>query len=132
MGNFSKQKGKRGENEFSAWLAQALGHGEAADPAAAPRAQVQAHGADCLCVSGLAIEVKRCETLRIAAWWAQAAVQADALGLVPVLAYRQNRKAWRFLLPAALLSIGLEGTIELDAGTFRQWLLHWVKGYPLA
>jgi hypothetical protein len=136
MSNMSKQKGKRGEVEFNQLIDSLLGllpFEEAAlrglpatDPALMPRADVQGHGADNLRVSGLAIEIKRQEILQVDKWWAQACRQADNLGLVPVLAYRQNRKQWTVCVPAYLLVIGLHGYITLTEEVFSQWFLHWV------
>ena len=51
-------------------------------------------GADCLCVRGWAIEVKRQEALSRPAWWRQAVVQAERAGQEPMLLYRRSREAW--------------------------------------
>ena len=51
------------------------------------------HGLPCI-----SVEVKRCETLAINAWWDQCTEQATrAGGLVPVLIYRQSRREWRVI-----------------------------------
>ena len=51
------------------------------------------------------IQVKRCETLAIPAWWRQAV--ADAGDGLPVLAWRQSRKGWTFRVPlVAVLDSG--------------------------
>ena len=55
----------------------------------------------------LAIEVKRHETLKINTWWAQTREQAKAQSRIPVLAYRQSRKDWRFILPLSCFDEGM-------------------------
>jgi Holliday junction resolvase len=80
-------------------------------------AQTRAGGADCLSIDGLAIEVKRQEKAFSEAWWRQAVEQAGSR--VPVLAYRQSRQPWRFVLPLAWITgtdaftLGLRCTVEL-------------------
>jgi hypothetical protein len=57
-----------------------------------------------------AFEVKRhakAPAALVRAWWRQAEAQASAAGLVPVLAYRPDRGAWRFVLPLVELHPGL-------------------------
>ena len=71
--------------------------------------QTRAGGADCLSIDGLAIEVKRQEKAFSEAWWRQAVEQAGSR--VPVLAYRQSRQPWRFVLP-------LTWVMQQDAFTF--------------
>lgn len=71
---------------------------------------------------GMAVEVKRVEALAIGSWWAQAVRQAKSAGdLIPVLAWRQNRKPWRFRVrtwvwPAKVL---IDADLELDQ--FKPW-----------
>lgn len=58
----------------------------------------------------LAIEVKRRAAVSMAdlrGWWDQAEEQAAIAGLVPCLAYRADRQAWRFVLPLSALSSGM-------------------------
>ena len=52
-------------------------------------------GCDLAGVPLLAVEVKRVETLNVPAWWQQCVRQAEQLGLMPVLVYRQSRKIWQ-------------------------------------
>lgn len=134
LGNLSKQKGKRGENEFAQVLTDIIkpllvkGDYETLAPWQKVFVDVQANGGDIVSIPGLSIEVKRHETLVVNTWWRQACVQADNIGAIPVLAYRQNRKAWRVCLPAYLLAIGIDGYLEVSLETFSQWLLHYLKG----
>lgn len=74
-----------------------------------------------------AFEVKRharATPALLRAWWSQAETQATAAGLVPALAYRIDRGAWRFLLPLAALrsdltqATGIEFTAELSLTGF--------------
>lgn len=117
-GRMSKRKGESGERELAnllqGWLGlevyRALG-------------QAREGGADILCVPGLCIEVKRQEQLNLNKWWEQvneAATDND----IPVLAYRQNRKQWRFCLPYYLLhDIGEWDTfVELREREFCYWI----------
>ena len=54
------------------------------------------------------IEVKRREVLSLDLWWHQVVVAQKTYekveGLIPIVAYRQNRKPWMFLMPARLIS----------------------------
>lgn len=135
---YAKQKGKLGEREAAEHLLgiiRALGVAATGvkdpvsfEPVLRLLADVQAQGGDLRCIPGLSIEVKRQETLCIPAWWRQAQRQADDHGLVPILMFRQNRKPWRYCLPASLLLLGLEGYIEVDKGVFAAWLGHWLLG----
>lgn len=49
-------------------------------------------------LTGYHIEAKRQETIKIAAWTAQAEADCPE-GSVPVLAYRRSREPWRVVLP---------------------------------
>lgn len=125
----SKQKGKRGEVEASALLGSILTSvASGGKRNGRVWADVHAQGGDIISIEGLSIEVKRQEVLTISTWWRQAVRQAEADGSIPVLMYRQNRRTWRFCIPAYLLVIGLEGYIELDESVFGQWLVHYTGG----
>ena len=56
--------------------------------------QTRDGGADCLCVKGFAIEVKRQEALSRPAWWRQACEQASMVQAEPMLLYRRSREPW--------------------------------------
>ena len=119
MGNMAKQKGKRGEREAADLLGSILGKSNTG----ADRifGDVQAQGGDIQAIEGLSIEVKRHETLAINTWWKQAVRQASDTD-IPVLMYRQNRKPWRFCIPAYCLVISAPGYIDIDELTFGHWL----------
>lgn len=125
MGYMSKNKGKRGEQNFAEFLNNTLG---ITDPLAKIKSMHHDQGADQLHVQGLAIEIKRQEILLVDKWWDQACIQADKYGLLPVLAYRQNRKKWSVCIPAYLLCLQFKGYVTLTEDVFQQWLLEWVKG----
>jgi len=74
-----------------------------------------------------AIEVKRHATAPphlLKQWWSQAETQARAVGLVPCLAYRTDRSAWRLLLPLSELLpnpppwTGVQWTVQLSLEGF--------------
>jgi hypothetical protein len=56
--------------------------------------QTRDGGADCLCVKGFAIEVKRQEALSRPAWWRQTIEQASRVQAEPMLLYRRSREPW--------------------------------------
>lgn len=91
MGRAERQKGARGENEYAALLAEALGMpirrklGQARD------------GGDDIEVGPFRIEVKRRETLRIDNWCEQVEACIGP-GQIPVVAYRRNGQPWRVVL----------------------------------
>lgn len=114
-GRRSRNKGARGEREFLALLGEQLG-----EMLTRNLQQTREGGADCLCVKGWAIEVKRCEALSRPAWWRQAVKQAERLGVEPMLAYRRNREPWTvWVVPHANM------TIKQAAGVIREKLLGW-------
>ena len=131
MSNMSKQKGKRGEKDFTQELSHILGRIKERKRLAGhvawghgPKAfvDVQANGTDIQSIDGLSIEVKRQEVLAVKAWWRQAERQSDDMGAIPILVYRQNRKAWSVCLPAYLLGLGVRGYVVCDLETFEDWL----------
>ncbi len=95
-------------------------------------------GSDLSNTFGLAIEIKRHETLQVEAWWRQTVEQAQRNSEVPVLLYRQNNKAWRCLtwgyiqIPKGKdepYSNSLHPTrMEISYTDFHAWFKAWVKG----
>lgn len=101
-GKSSLNKGKSGEREIVKLIqpivdtcylpyAEILG-----DAPIMQRNTLQSHlgGFDIVGLEWFAIEVKRCETLNLNAWWKQTLSQAYK-DQTPILFYRQSRKAWR-------------------------------------
>lgn len=117
-------KGKEGERQFCKWLDDNLG-------IKTKRILDQARegGAD-VATDDFLFEVKRRETLALKDWWMQVKkAQANHTdeNIIPVVAFRQNRKPWTFLIPASF--IGLEiGYIQLEERTFKRWAQEIVKG----
>lgn len=93
MSAMSRRKGQAAERELAKLLTDELGIEVTrnTDP-------MQVSGGDILTIPGYSLEVKRCESLRRPAWWAQAVRQAKRVGLEPLVFYRQNRKPWRALM----------------------------------
>lgn len=92
MSKMSRDKGKRGEREFAAYLRE---HGYAA------KRGVQYHGGpdspDVIGLPGVHIEVKRTEQLRLYDWLEQA--RNDAGSKLPLIAHRKNGKGWVAIMP---------------------------------
>ena len=71
----SRTKGARGEREVLKLLGEELGIDLQRN-----LVQTREGGADCLCVRGFAIEIKRQERLSRPTWWRQACEQAARVG----------------------------------------------------
>jgi len=93
MGAFARDKGQRGEREMCDLLKDA-GFGSAISR---NLEQVRNGGADIVCIEGLNIEVKRCQTFELKKWWAHLASNTVHNNF-PVLCYRKNRQPWSFLV----------------------------------
>lgn len=72
---------------------------------------------------GLAVEVKRVEQLALSTWWGQAVRQAEKVGCLPVLAWRQNRKPWRFRIRGYVWPCKSPLDLDLEASYFREWFI---------
>ncbi len=98
--------------------------------------QTAVGGSDLTNTFGLAIEVKRQETLAVNQWWMQCVNSASRNGEIPVLMYRQNQKKWHVVMhgtfgypPAAgevHCSIRFRATITLEH--FLEWFALHVRG----
>lgn len=119
----SRTKGQEGEREFCKWLEINMG----LKGITRNLDQVREGGADILQVPGLAIEVKRQECINKKCWWEQAVKQALHTHRMPVVAYRQNRKKWKFCLPASLIIDGSWGFITLEEKEFKMWLKNYLE-----
>ena len=94
-------------------------------------------GCDLTNVFGMAVEVKRQEQLAVPAWWRQTTAAAERNNELPVLMYRQNRKAWRVRTYAWLALPGTDPGMwsrqqqivgEFDIDTFKSYFAQWVRG----
>ena len=93
MGKRSRDKGQRGEREFASIMTEWLG-----GVIRRRLGQERDEGHDLVGLEPFAVEVKRCETLKIPEWWRQAKKSAHAAQLRPALAYRQNGKDWKVMV----------------------------------
>lgn len=113
MGSMARSKGARGEREIIDLLQPIVDAAYAehnnrivhdadrrlSTPQLKRTSSMQADGGGCDIhgIDWLALEVKRCETLQVGAWWEQCVRQARP-GQLPVLVYRQNNYKWRVRL----------------------------------
>jgi hypothetical protein len=114
----AQKKGKAGEVEFCKWLLTNLN-------IKTERNYNQANGSSAdVIIEDFIFEVKRRETLDFKSWWHQVSVSKKShenKNLIPIVAYRQNHKPWRFLLPANLIP-GLElGYVMAEERVFLQF-----------
>ena len=115
MGRKQRNKGASGERELAKLLSERLG-------AEVSRNLLQSRegGHDLNGIKGWALEVKRQETLSINTWWGQTLRQADSAEAKPVLAYRQSRQPWKFIVRLTDLCPTLTGnnTAQLNLDGF--------------
>jgi hypothetical protein len=118
MSLHAQKKGKRGEVEFCAWLNENFG-------IKTERNYNQADGTSSdVIIADFIFEVKRRESLSLSSWWHQVVVAAKNhkdKNLIPVVAFRQNRQPWEFLLPAYLLQRCELGYIRVNERVFIQF-----------
>ena len=99
----SRTKGKQGELEFRNIMIDLTGFDINRN-----LDQTRAGGHD---LDGLpfAMEIKRYKEItrgEIVAFWRQAVEQSETAGLPPALAYRENAKKWKVVIPLALIYHG--------------------------
>ena len=83
--------------------------------------QVRSGGSDVTNCDPFVIEIKRVEKLDFNSWWRQV-VAATKSPLVSVVAYRQSRQPWKFLLPATLIVSKSDNFIIVDEETFIKFV----------
>lgn len=123
MGLKSRNKGKAGEREIAALVADLTGFDV--------RRRVRQHDGDSDLegVPGWCIEVKRhakAGRANLRTWWAQSVAQSEPSCSIPVLLYRQDRDEWRAVWPLAVsltmqhaaMWVGYEWTAE---GSLEAW-----------
>ncbi len=121
MSKMARNKGANGEREFCKWL---FDHFNIPMPTRNLE-QVRSGGTDIMDVEPFYIEVKRCESLNLDSWWHQvnrAAKKSHDENIIPVVAFRQNRKPWEFLIGAKHIGIK-RGFIRLDSRIFIKWAI---------
>lgn len=116
-GRSSQLKGKAGEREVADMLFYATGKMVTRN-----LDQTRNGGHDLDGVPGLSIEVKRQERLNINTWWKQTTRQANQVEGIPVLAYRQNYKPWKFIVT--------NEKVYMDKPTFLDWLNQYLLDNP--
>ncbi len=97
--------------------------------------QTAVGGNDLSNVFGLSVEVKRQEQLSINTWWAQCVAAATRNQELPVLIYRQNRKAWRVVMNAELALPAAQGSfraakvcrVGISWDDFLDWFYAYVR-----
>lgn len=118
-----KTKGASGEREFCEYLFKTF------NLEIKPERnlnQVRSGGCDVICFP-FAFEVKRREQLQFADWWNQVndAVtkdpQSEAFGLIPVVAFRQNKKDWEFLIGGNHINVPF-GFLHINKYVFNRWV----------
>lgn len=116
----SRAKGSAGEREFCQWLENNFNNVESAER---NLDQVRDGGTDVM-TNGFYFEVKRVENILVGKWWSQVlkAVRKSRENPkpIPIVAYRQNRKPWKFLIPAKYLGLS-KGFVQLDEAVFIRW-----------
>ena len=108
-GRSSKNKGANAEREVAAIILAATGVEVKRN-----LEQTRGGGYDLVGIDWLAIEVKRQEKLALPAWWRQTLAQSEP-DKIPCLVYRQNRKAWIWV-------VGRDKKV-MDTAGFIVWLV---------
>ena len=115
-----RAKGASGELEFCRWLYDNLN----IPMPTRNLEQVRSGGADILDVPPFVFEVKRVQTLALYKWWNQVRKATENLyddELLPVVAFRQDRKDWEFLISAKEIGID-KGYLRISQRTFLKWI----------
>ena len=83
-------------------------------------------GADITLPLPLSIEVKRQETLSIPTWWKQCVRSAGDIE-IPILLYKQNRKAWRCCMLGYFPCGQNPYMAEISFNDFKEWFEDYYK-----
>ena len=121
----SRAKGAAAEREFIRKLGDYLGD-EAAAKLKRNLEQTRQGGHDIEGLEEWALEIKRYRQVKdgdILKFWGQAERQAQAVGRIPALAYREDMQSWRIRVPMSVLRpdfawTGVEWTAELGMEAF--------------
>lgn len=109
-------KGKSGERELCKWLDDNF---DLPNKPERNLDQTRSGGTDII-LPPFAIEVKRREGIDLQSWWIQSKTAAKHLNLEPVVAFRQNRKPWEFLITAQHIGCKL-GFLRVTESVFIEW-----------
>lgn len=117
----AQKKGKRGEDLFCKWLFENL-----QIEVRRNHFQADGHSADII-ISDFIIEVKNREVHNLDEYWHQVAIAAKhhKEDLIPIVAFKSNRKKWQFLIPAKLIHGCSIGYVIATEKVFIQ-LAHYV------
>lgn len=88
-------KGASGERQAASWLFYNLNLHSAPER---NLEQVRSGGGDLVGVGCFCVEVKRCQKLSFAKWWAQSVKSAEGRHEEPVLMFRRNTETWKFIV----------------------------------
>lgn len=127
-----QNKGKRGEREIKDLFVDLMHTAELATGRTGVSEFVKRNttqsdrgGDDIVGIPLISIEVKRQETLHLNQWWQQAEKHAVKVAAMPVLIYRQNRKAWRVQTYAVLCQPKRQSTqwtrVDIELSDFLSW-----------
>ena len=132
MGKIARDKGARGEREVIDLLQPIVDTAYKAAGKEPPQlkrtSSMQADGGGCD-VHGLpwlALEVKRCETLQIEAWWRQCCAQAQP-GQLAVLVWRQNGRTWRVRFTVQLALVFTTAVVDVSMADFTAYFVELLK-----
>ena len=92
--------------------------------------QTREGGADVEGCSPFVIEIKRCEKLEHKKWWRQVKAAVTHPEDIPTVAFRQNKKPWRFLIPSSLTGIDDDGFMEVDEDIWLKLVMHVFQDIP--
>lgn len=92
--------------------------------------QTAVGGSDLANPMRLDIEVKRQEQLSVSTWWKQCVESAKRSNGIPILVYRQNRKAWRVRMWGTLCycsdtQASTAALVEISMEDFLLWFQHY-------
>jgi len=116
----ARSKGANGEREFCKWLYENLN----VSMPTRNLEQVRSGGSDIIDIPPFYFEVKRVEKLCLYKWWNQVRKAVDKQvdsSLVPIVAFRQNRKDWEFLISATHIGID-KGYLHITERVFLKWI----------
>lgn len=103
-GRRSRNKGAAAERELFKKLSEILGQEITRN-----LEQTRNGGAETVDLEHVSLEVKRHETLALRTWWGQTCEQAEIDEKAPVLAYRQSRRPWKFIVPINFIATQDDG-----------------------
>jgi hypothetical protein len=122
----SINKGKNGEREFCIWLEKNFHLPER------PKRNLEQtrEGGYDIYVKPFLFEVKRVEKIERDKWWKQVVKASEQIeNSVPVVAYRQNRHKWNFLISIKFLCYDFEedGYLEIKDNVFIMWAKNFLR-----